>query len=208
MGTRHIAKIMLNSAYGKFAQRPDRFRDYAFMPADIATTKTWQQAYLNEETNLSIWERPSAGFGTYYNVATAASITGFVRSCLLRAIAQCNPYYCDTDSVIVYKGHVPSPIGDSLGNWSLECEGDRLYIAGKKMYAFRLIGCDSETAKKKGYYWDGEHAWKMATKGARLLPGEVLRMCQGETITWENAAPTFSLKDDVKFLTRRLKMTK
>ena len=38
----------------------------------------------------------------FFNLATAASITGFVRAKLWRAICECDrPFYCDTDSLIV-----------------------------------------------------------------------------------------------------------
>lgn len=209
---RHIAKIMLNAAYGKFAQRPDRYKEYAFMPHDESTVGTsWIQGIIDEENKYSIWEKDS-GVGRYYNVATAASITGRVRSRVFTAIQETGAYYADTDSVICDSNRSPKGIGNVLGSWSLETEGDLLYVAGKKLYAMRILAKhakDGETAKKKGYYWDDKQgrAWKIASKGVRLIPDEMRRICEGETVEWKNEAPSFSVKSSPGFVTRRVRMT-
>lgn len=211
---RLIAKIMLNAVYGKFAQRKDGNRDYAFMPSSCEIPphmekRGWQEELVDEKNKYSIWSRPS-NTGTIYNVATAASITGFVRAMLLDAIQKCDPYYCDTDSVVCDTGSCPGRLGDEIGQWVLEVEGDRLYIGGKKLYALRLLKryCKTkEDALKKKYYWDGQRAWKIASKGARLTPDELYKICKGETVTYENQAPSFSIHNLTSFVKRNIKST-
>jgi len=142
----------------------------------------------------------------YYNVATAASITGFVRSFLLRHIDRIEKaggrvLYCDTDSLVfqdVAAGDVCT-LGKKLGEWTHEGRFDHGAIAGKKLYAFHGL--------------DGK--WKTATKGVRIGPAEICRVAEGEEITWESIVPSWDMhqkpKDGEarkpKFLKRRVRMT-
>jgi hypothetical protein len=213
LATRHIAKIMLNSAYGKFAQNPEKYRDHFFMPAQEPVARGFEVGYLDDANEICIWECPSQSPKRYYNVATAASITGLVRARLLKAIHETAPYYCDTDSIICDGDRAPAGVGSSLGEWGLELQGDRLCIAGKKLYALRVLPkycATPKEAKKKGYWWDqkDERGWKMATKGVRLSPDELRRVCLGETVRWTNDAPTYSIHDsECNFISRDIKMT-
>lgn len=205
---RLIAKIMLNSLYGKFAQRNDRFRDYFLWPQNHPCPAGFLVEAEYDDFKLKVISKESPHRGLY-NVATAASITGFVRAMLMKAIYETDPYYCDTDSVITDTG-LSFPTGDRLGNWGVEVEGDLLYIAGKKLYALRLTHscCDNqEAAKSKGYVWHGHRAWKVASKGCRLTPGEMLRICQGESIDYKNAAPSYSLLNSPHFVQRCIRAT-
>lgn len=207
---------MLNAVYGKFAQRPDRYFDKAIMPCDeaIPAKSEWVEDAVFDEFGFSIWKRPSK-FGTFYNVSTAASITGFVRSMLMKAIHETDPFYCDTDSVICDGRREPSGVAERLGGWGREVSGDLLFIAGKKLYALRirLAECaDEQSARKKGYYWqsddfcflgpdgkdqtaEGGRAWKMATKGCRMGPWEMSWICRGKGFSYcyRNDAPTFTI---------------
>ncbi len=206
---RLIAKIMLNALYGKFAQRGDRFRDYVIMPLSEATCGEWTEEAVYDDYGFAVWGKPSDG-GNIYNVSTAASITGFVRAMLMKAIYECDPYYCDTDSVITDSTRRPASIGDSLGSWGEETFGDRLYIAGKKLYALRVHSkfCgSSEEAKTKGYFWDGKRGWKIASKGCRLTPMEMKSICQGNTVTYRNDAPSYSLLNSPHFIKREIRST-
>jgi hypothetical protein len=215
---RLIAKIMLNSLYGKYAQRNDKFRSYVLMPlgSNITEVNRRRVANLSEPytlhaefdyAGLEVWSLPSKG-GQLYNVATAASITGYVRAMLYKAIHETNPYYCDTDSILCDSKRAPSNLGDNLGQWSLEARGDLLYIAGKKLYAMRIVGTyDEKSAKMKGYYWDGKRAWKIASKGCRLNPEQMKTLCQGKTVHYKNDAPCYSLLNSPFFVERKITRT-
>lgn len=210
---RLIAKIMLNSLYGKFAQRNDRFRDYFLWPDSprhpIPDGFEIEAQY--DEFKLIVISKPSPHRGLY-NVATAASITGFVRAMLMKAIHETDPYYCDTDSVLVDSDKVPSssmPDG-SLGSWGMEVRGDLLAIAGKKLYALRLLASECanlEDATRRGYHWYEGRAWKIASKGCRLTPVQMLALCRGEEINYLNDAPSYSLLNSPHFVKRTIRRT-
>lgn len=207
---RLIAKIMLNSAYGKFAQNPEKYREYYFgavrdilSPKDIADG--WREEMCDEKNGYTVFSCPTRRPAIFYNCATASSITGFVRAILLEAIHNENPYYCDTDSVIL--DH-EMQTGEGLGSWQLETEGDLLYIAGKKLYALRILKgkCpNSIDAEKSGYYWDGQRAWKIASKGCKMTPQEMAIVASGGTVQTFNQAPTYSIKSGTKFISRRIR---
>lgn len=233
-----FAKLFLNSSYGKLALNPRTFKEYDLvdhgeLPAQSNDDKNpyiWKLHSSYPEYDLDIYERPKhipkefyeneddyiqcRGF---YNVATAASITGFVRAYLWRHIhAAKNPIYCDTDSIFCesFRGEE----GKNLGQW--ECEGwaDRAWIGGKKNYALRIQeGKGVQYYKSLHYTIDNEimsrpvtvgRRWKMATKGSRLRAWEIVNMVRNkQTIEWENAAPTFSLRRGTQFLKREVRMT-
>lgn len=127
----------------------------------------------------------------YYDVAVAASITGWVRAFLWRSIcASSSVLYCDTDSIFV-AGETGITVGSELGQWKKEGDFSEAWIGGKKMYAIKFDG--------KGY--------KTASKGANLSVNEIKRVALGETVRHENAAPTFSVKSGVNFVERNIKAT-
>lgn len=107
---------------------------------------------------------------------------------LLEALAiSKNPVYCDTDSIICtdYFGDIDA---SRLGAWKNEGEADSLFIAGKKLYAAFL---------------DGECV-KLASKGARLTPSDVVSICRGGEVEWSNDAPSFSLSRETNFVRRKI----
>ena len=115
----------------------------------------------------------------FYNVATSASITGFVRAFMWRAMCQCSGVlYCDTDSIAALD--VSSlDYGDELGQWDLEGRFDYGAIGGRKLYAFhyqdqpqRFDWSDKSTHKH----------WKMASKGVKLTPEQMIRVAKGSTV--------------------------
>src|SRR5581483_5077156 len=160
-------KLILNNAYGKYAQNPRRFKecfitDPECEPENDCTgcvegwTKTDGWHVSPEGNNYRciswgplphfkcaeywIWQRPQTHL-RFNNVATAASITGAARAVLMEAIALADdPIYCDTDSVIA-RNLGPLPLHDSdLGSWKIEHAIDEIIVAGKKLYACKVAG--------------------------------------------------------------------
>ena len=131
----------------------------------------------------------------YFNVATAASITGAARAQLLRALAVADtPIYCDTDSIIcknLPEGKGIKVSDTYLGAWKIEKSVDEMAIAGKKLYA-----C-----------WKNGEAVKWASKGVRLEANEIREIAEGEEKTYRNPAPKFGFDGGAKFITRRVKAT-
>lgn len=190
---RYVAKIVLNGTYGKLAQDPRKHVDWEFLdPSDDPC----QYAHL-----LNVGGRWVGGQPTptprYYNVATAASITGFVRAYLWRALCDVRePVYCDTDCVIARSS--PSNTGRGLGQWKAEGVVDRIHIAGRKLYSAKM-------AEKTAKYPTGV---RNASKGCRLTDREIIDIVENDAIIeWSNPAPSLSLRHGTRFTKRKIRRT-
>ena len=185
-----IAKIFLNTLYGKYATDITKFRDYKIVkdvatPADIAGG--WLEHSFHE--GGTILKRPS-DTGEYFDVAVAASITGHARAELWRGIcASENVAYCDTDSLFCAASNVN--VGDSFGEWDLEDEGKRLWVAGKKLYCMEKTNGD----------------YKTASKGVRANPKEIKKACAGEVVEIKQDAPVFKIGGGQVKMRRKIKIT-
>lgn len=194
-----FAKLLMNSLYGKFAANPENYRNNMIVPMDVIGALDrlgWEFA-----GELGPWGLAEAPLEEnqlhYYNVATGASITGFVRAMLWRAISTSKGIlYCDTDSIAVRGKGEGLCIGDSLGAWKHEGRFDRAGIAGKKLYIFR--GCADETGKRK---------YKIASKGAKLTQQQLWQVAAGKVVKYESEAPTFSIRKNPSFVKRKIKNT-
>jgi hypothetical protein len=197
---RQFAKLMLNSCYGKFGQDGREFEawlleTYGARP-DKYTTPTGEQkeweAYSCHEGAFSLFKRPDPS-PWFYNVATAASVTGFVRAYLWEHICKAKGVmYCDTDSIIceAFEGELDP---QKLGAWDMEAEILEAYIAAKKMYALKTTNTDP----KKVY--------KVASKGVRLSFDEIKHGVQTrQNINHAKIAPAFSLKFGARFVSREI----
>ncbi len=147
----------------------------------------------------------------YYNIATAASVTGFVRAYLYRALCKSEgAIYCDTDSIKA-RNFSNLSIGNELGNWKHEFSGDYFAIAGKKLYADHIKGRPwtynpkEEDEKNKN--------WKIASKGANIAsltnaPELIEKIANGGTYQYNPEVPTFSFwRDQPVFVPRDLRST-
>lgn len=185
-------KLVLNSSYGKFAQNPENYMDYKITISQACPPPWMLECELPND--LLIWSRPSErpAFMSLFNVATAASITGAARAHLLRGIQRATrPVYCDTDSIICE--HLDADIDPNrLGAWKDEGGGNRLAIAGKKLYSLRQ---DDEEVKK-------------ASKGVRLTSDQIFGVAGGETIEHKSDVPTFNLTKETRFISRKIRATK
>lgn len=197
-----LYKFCLNSGYGKFALNPRKFKQWALtvgeVPEPQATKDNPNGWCLHTQSgDMFIWQRPSPRKGGFYNVATAASITGAARANLLLNLALADrPIYCDTDSIIC-EGFTGELNESELGGWKLEATGDRAAIAGKKLYTVFNAQELEETGE----------AIKKASKGVTLTPREIIQVCNGQQITYENPVPNFQLDGTAKFVTRRINKT-
>lgn len=196
-----LYKLIMNSAYGKFAQNPLKYRDYRLERIDNPEydgarliADGWE--LMSDHGNWELWEKPSPG-KNYYDVAIAASITSAARSTLLEALhAVEEPLYCDTDSIICRDtlGHL-NISSSILGAWKIEAELTRAYIAGKKLYAVETTEQDA----------DGRQIWKSASKGVRLSVDEILAVCRGDDVAYRQDAPKFGLDRSVQFICRTVR---
>jgi len=167
-------KLILNSAYGKFAQNPEHYADSIILPWGDIPPEEYILEYRHDE--YAIWSKPALKH-SYYNVATAASITGGSRSILLQGISHSDtPLYCDTDAVFC-RDMIGNINAINLGAWKEEKSGDQMAIGGKKLYALM----------------DGDICVKKASKGTNLNPLAIFQIARGDTIETRNDAPTFKL---------------
>jgi hypothetical protein len=184
---RTFAKLMLNSAYGKFGQDGRQFEEYAITPfGGYPEGESWN-VYSHTETGHTIHNKP-APIDRFFNVATAASITGFVRAYLWRAVCASEaPLYCDTDAIMC--NSFDGGVGVELGQWDIEARPVEIYIAQKKMYAIKME--------------DG--SVKKACKGVRLTFNQIKDgVLNKQNFVFKKPSPAFSLKYGTRFFTREI----
>lgn len=173
-----LAKLDMNSGYGKFAQDPRKYKNYEFVdPTDEVTE---DNCSIVEGENFKLICSPDTSEKKFNNVAIAASITGASRAMMLEGLiefanAGAKVFYCDTDSIICTAPLTPVKNikfhPTELGAWDKEKTGDTVYIGGKKIYAL----------------FKGGNCVKIASKGVRVIPRDIY-----------NFLPVFPNADDVK----------
>ena len=166
---RQLAKIQLNSTWGKFAQKKK-------------TTKTC--TLYGAQNFFELWNNPKVDrhecnfreisqgvykckFGLYDefvpnvcrgNIFLAAKVTEHARCVLHRQMIKVGPervLYCDTDSMVftMPPEHVQPLIGFGLGEWTDECPGqtiERFYALAPKMYMLKMANSEGLEVKAKG----------------------------------------------------------
>ena len=184
------AKLFLNSLYGKFASNPDNYEE--FYLDEFCSRPDEGYFPCQRMGDYQLFARPlPEDKHRFLNLATAASITGWVRAFLWESINKCEDVlYCDTDSIICKDGSA-LPMGDQLGQWDLEGEASKVAIAGKKLYACTLKNGKSKTA----------------CKGVKLSAAEIERVARGEIVTYKSEAESFSLKTGKRFISRKVQKT-
>ena len=195
-----FAKLFMNSLYGKFGANPSNYKNYTLCEPKFVSAMIADGYEFDSE--LGPWAVMTSPLDEseerYYNVATAASITGFVRSLLFKEMCRIRceggtVLYCDTDS-IVFSGvgeRIRPKFDKELGGWSCDGEFEKGGIAGKKLYAFK-----------------GKEGWKTACKGVRISPEEIMKVAVGEEVTYRRDAPLLKAGGKTKFITRRVNRTK
>jgi hypothetical protein len=203
-----IGKIMMNSLYGKLAQNPARYFDYVIVPGGTPVNNKEGWEIVEEYQNIEIHRREALwkykfqfgvewkGRPLYNNVATGASITGFARAHLLKAIhtvGEKHVIYCDTDSIICAPGanYKALPMSEAIGDWAHEGTGSIGHFCGKKLYAIRIPGEKD----------------KIASKGSKLTFEDMEQIAKGNSVVWRNEAPSFSIAGTSSFVVRSIRST-
>ena len=217
---RTFGKYFMNSLYGKFGANCENYAEYVI--ASIDTQSDWLKKGYQEykewgDRTLMVREPTEEelddiqGKWRYYNIATAASVTGFVRAYLYRALCKSEgAIYCDTDSIKARRFSELS-CGVGLGEWKHEFTGDYFAIAGKKLYADHIKGREWRYDPKEDD--EKQKNWKIASKGANLAsladaPKIIESIANGETIRYNPEVPTFSFwRDKPIFVPRDLRAT-
>lgn len=214
-----FAKLLLNSLYGKYGQNPENYRETILVPIDEAgEDDDWETVYESRSAGYAVQERPipdEKKRNAYKNVGVAASITGYVRAVLARAVMACRrPVYCDTDSLLC--GRFNGTVGDVLGEWKHEANIDVAFIAGRKMYALHKKESRWTSSKKakddvyvSGWGWTSRNGWKTASKGIGrdIKIEEIVKVARGGEVEIERTAPTLSFKAEPRFIKRTVRRT-
>lgn len=210
-----FAKRFQNSLYGKFAANPEEYKNYMIVPMDVMgglPCNGWSASGEFGPWGLAEQPQPEER-RRYYNVATGASITGYVRAQLWRAICGSERViYCDTDSIKCVRAGVGVDLGDGPGQWKLEGVFDKIGIAGKKLYIMRGAAGwwsdeNGKTVQQKQKPKGGARLYATASKGARLTQPQLWRVAAGGVAHDEREAPTFSIHKGQTFVTRKIQNT-
>ena len=217
-----FAKIFMNGLYGKFASNPRRYEEFLLSTRGSDAYARWESlGYRDEGTwgGRQMMRRPvPLEKHRYYNIATAASITGWVRAFLWRSLQKCSGVlYCDTDSIAA-RDVSALDSGKKLGQWKLEAQCDEYAIAGKKNYAFHVVGMARPVHVKRQKpldapetrsQWDDlRKCWKLASKGADLSPREMIAASLGFEVLNRASVPNFSIhKNEFSFIDRKVRNT-
>ena len=141
-----IAKLFLNSLYGKFGQRIGKYEKIAEDPIikwgkeEVFVPATFEQKtrYI---LNHVVYEQQERKVSRNSNIAIAAHITAYARMWLWQLIEKAvreNVYYCDTDSLFVNKKGLVNVSkllsNNKLGMLKVEDICNSLEIIGAKMY--------------------------------------------------------------------------
>lgn len=129
-----VAKLFLNSLYGKFAQSDlalsIRFMTYPEIEKARKSGKRVKPSGL-----MTIVEEEMYSIDSF--VSIASFITASARVSLMKVVRANydKALYTDTDSVFVQGPIQGVKLGSSLGDWSIEWEHCRLTLAGRKLYS-------------------------------------------------------------------------
>lgn len=205
-------KLLLNNAYGKFAQNPRNFKEHYLTDPDDMPPAEWMKSIdklpFAEQENYRqphyegehywIWVKPAPGF-TFNNVGTAASITGAARAVLLDAICKAtDPIYCDTDSLICRDLSGVDIHKERLGAWDIEDEFSRVIVNGKKLYACMPAKVQTGQIVKP----------KIRSKGVSGLSwDDMVALKDGAEIVVSNKGPTLTKFGTQNYITRKIRAT-
>ena len=195
-GKRAITKLMLNSLWGKYAQRPNQqktviCKTYEQFRKVMSDSKHIIKGYeeIDENTVLVSFKYVDDKYDTttQRNVGLAAMVTGYARVMLYEIIDQIEQsqsqriLYCDTDSVIFKHDEVKNwscpPVGDFLGEMTDEIEKDY----GKDA---KIISFSSGGPKNYGYIVEKKQAQHLVEFQTVKCKGINLSAAAAETLPY------------------------
>ncbi|MGV9205967.1 MAG: DNA polymerase [Promethearchaeia archaeon] len=169
-----LAKFLLNSIYGKFAQSKEK-KQYMRMSGKEALLKADEEdIYCYDEEHHLYWKKAKSN-APYILPAISTAITSLARLELWKWINKAekmgnNVYYCDTDSIIT-DGKFPSKYVDKkeLGALDLEKTAKEGIFLSPKVYALRKEKNKAEF-KAKGIDKSCRFEWEDFVKGLNGRP--------------------------------------
>lgn len=151
-----VAKLLMNSLYGKFGTNENRERLW-FDPSDDDVAES-EFPMVPMRHNLDILKQPTRVEASYIIPHISAWITSLARVKLYGLLTDClkagkGIWYCDTDSLVT---NATLPTSDELGALKLEGVISRAWFVAPKMYIIDYQwrdgkGKQSVEAKAKGF---------------------------------------------------------
>jgi hypothetical protein len=174
-GKRELAKLMLNSVYGKFGSNPDITGRVPFIDEDgVLRFETGEEEMMKELKFLPV----------------AIFVTSWARNLTIRTAQACYDriIYCDTDSIHLEGMEEPYQIKEdihdkNLGKWKWEYVFSRgKYIRQKTYINDTLVKTVIKDGEKKDVYCQKEEATKTKLKIACAGMTDKVR----ENVTFDN----------------------
>ena len=155
LATDRLAKILLNTLYGKFGSQP--IRETIHIRPDINDVIDKQMQQMPSSVGVDCYIERSERQAAYMLPQISAWVTALGRVTLCRALLRLEreAYYCDTDSVFT-----PSTLetGTRLGEWKDEFPKNPIsyaYFLSPKVYVLKHVD-GKVTNKAKGFAKFGE----------------------------------------------------
>ena len=223
-GKRAIAKMILNSLWGKFGQRPDMPKNTYIEPDKVNTW--WKMLKDNQDGKIDIKSEELSGdcmFVSYVelddskndtlkstSIAIASSVTASATMRLYDELKMLKErvLYCDTDSII-YE-HEPDkyniPDGEFLGEWECETDGKPItefVSTGPKSYAYKVNG-KVKDCKMKGITLNWENCKDINFNSLKkLVDNDKPKITTKQNIRFDKnktkGITTFSMNKDIQF---------
>jgi hypothetical protein len=191
-GLRFIAKICLNSLWGKFGQNPKvKHSEYIDKEADFYRVILDDQieniglCFLNDNMVYASYEKKDEFVRVSFNanifIACFTSSSARLRLYNMLEKLDRNVCYCDTDSIVYIendetKSIVNSCIGDGLGEWTDELGGNHMDFwccAQAKDYGY-ILNNGKQAGKVKGFRVTAETEEKMTNEQRiQLIKGAI-----------------------------------
>lgn len=159
---RHFAKILMNSAYGKFGMRQQRESIYIFESQESAIAemlRTKKGEYVNAgkfrplNDSGRVFAKQEYAFSPTTHYAIAAYITAYARIALHRLLVESHAAYCDTDAI--HSGFT-FRTSTALGGLKLEMSGYKAEFYAPKIYRLTPDEGGKPTIASKGFKCDAQ----------------------------------------------------
>jgi hypothetical protein len=136
-------KLLMNSLYGKFGQRPQKL--YETITVDKMTPqillKKMRQHYNiieNKEKTLYIMTKETKKYPKHSFPILSSYVTSYAILHMYNILEKCKPIYTDTDSIITKEKFLSNEIGLNLGQFKMEKTG-LIEVYQPKNYAYNRI---------------------------------------------------------------------
>jgi hypothetical protein len=168
-----IAKLLLNSLYGKFGSAKDRELLHVRPRMEDVVEK--HMTPIDSPIGVPVFSEHVDVEADYMLPHIAAWITAQSRVRLHEGLASLPPesvYYCDTDSIVTSASLPPSLCGSALGQYKTEMDDIvEAHFVAPKVYS--LIGADGqEKARAKGF----------STFGRQLTSADIQSLASGASL--------------------------